>query len=53
MKGFSEFPDDIKVGAGQDTCGDVLSHLFTSTHVLDGRVHCSLLPNPSHLEVSS
>uniref|UniRef100_A0AC35FBU2 Transketolase-like pyrimidine-binding domain-containing protein n=1 Tax=Panagrolaimus sp. PS1159 TaxID=55785 RepID=A0AC35FBU2_9BILA len=45
-KGKKEFPDDVQGS------GDVMSH-FTSSFdysTLEGKVHITMLPNPSHLE---
>ena len=50
IKGLSEFPRNVMSIA----TGDVLSHLFISTDLLfhvDQKLHISLLPCPSHLEV--
>ena len=48
MKGLTELPEGAK------GIGDVLSHLYTSVDLerQGKQVHVSLIPNPSHLEVS-
>ena len=46
LQGKSEFPDDV------EGSGDVMSH-FTSSidyETPEGKVHITMLPNPSHLE---
>lgn len=52
MKGLSEFPDDARTPS--IATGDVLSHLTSSCDLdYDGtKVHVTMLPCPSHLEVS-
>jgi probable 2-oxoglutarate dehydrogenase E1 component DHKTD1 len=46
VQGNPEFPEEIRGS------GDVLSHLFASVDLNDGKsgLHLSMLPNPSHLE---
>lgn len=46
MKGRREFPEDVS------GTGDVLSHLTSSVDLEydGGKVHATMLPNPSHLE---
>ncbi|CAD5119147.1 DgyrCDS7785 [Dimorphilus gyrociliatus] len=46
MNGMREFPDDVNGD------GDVLSHLTSSIDLKygDSSIHCSMVPNPSHLE---
>ena len=48
MRGLREFPPDV---AGT---GDVLSHLTATVDLKYGEdsVHVTMVPNPSHLEVS-
>ncbi|KAI3381566.1 hypothetical protein SNEBB_008726 [Seison nebaliae] len=50
IRGMSEFPAHITENNPMIT-GDVLSHLFLTNDICG--VECSLIPNPSHLELVS